>query len=193
MAGLTFDLHRHLEGSIRAETLFEIAREFRVPRVSDDLAVFRQYVEMAPSDPRTFRVFLSKFNGIKPFWVDRRAIEWAARAAVRDAADEGVRHLELRFNPTFFCLERGFSPRDAAGWIVDSARAEARDRGLGIEFVACLIRHLPPAVNQPTLELALEGEFFAGLDLAGDESAADGLAYADAFRRASERGIGITV
>lgn len=193
MAALTFDLHRHLEGSIRAETLLEIAREFRVPRVSDDLAIFRRYVEMAPEDPRTFRVFLSKFNGIKPFWVDRRAIEWAARASVSDAADEGVRHLELRFNPTFFCLERGFAPREAAEWIADAARAEARARGLTVKFVACLIRHLPPEVNLPTLEIALEGGLYAGLDLAGDESVSDGLDYVGAFRSAAERGLGITV
>jgi adenosine deaminase len=193
MKRLGFDLHRHLEGSIRPETLLQIAAEFRVPRVSDDLETFRRFVAMADEDPRTFRVFLSKFNGLRTFWVDRRAIEWAARSAVEDAAGEGVRHLELRFHPAFFCAAGGFASGDAAAWIVQAAGEAARQNRMRISFVASLVRHLAPSINRPLLDMALEGGLFQGLDLGGDEMLADGLEYAPGFRKAAERGLGITV
>lgn len=148
---------------------------------------------MSAEDPRTFRIFLSKFNGLRAFWVDRRAIEWAARAAVEDAFAEGVRYLELRFHPVFFCFVADFHPEHVTRWIVEAAMDAARRARMKISFVASLVRHLPQAINRPVLNLALAGELFQGLDLGGDELAADGLEYAPDFRMAAERGLGITV
>lgn len=186
-------MHRHLEGSIRAETLLEIAERFHVPVPFADGGRFRRWVQVTPQDPRTFGNFQLKFQAIRPFWVHREAIELAARRCIRDAAREGIVYLELRMHPGFFCLERGFDPWDVASWIVSAARAESRKARMTVRFIACLVRHLGGKVNAPLARMLFETDWFSGIDVAGAETAGDLGCFTELYERARDRGLGLTV
>jgi adenosine deaminase len=62
------DLHRHLEGSIRIETLVDIARQYRISLPSYEVESLRPYVQMTAKDPRNFDRFLSKFHVLRQFF-----------------------------------------------------------------------------------------------------------------------------
>ena len=58
------DLHRHLEGSLRLDTLIEIARDFGLDLPAGDVDSLRPFVQIT-DDPPDHEVFLSKFELLK--------------------------------------------------------------------------------------------------------------------------------
>ena len=83
------ELHRHLEGSLRTETLLDIARlhGITVPLRPG----LRALVQMQSGDPLTFTNFLSKFQTLRMFYRSPEVIERITREAVEDAAADQVR------------------------------------------------------------------------------------------------------
>ena len=61
------DLHRHLEGSLRLETLLEIARKYRLDVPATDLEALRPFVQVT-NDPATHEAFLDKFEVLSHFY-----------------------------------------------------------------------------------------------------------------------------
>ncbi len=92
------DLHRHLEGSLRLQTLAEIAVEHGIDLPSYRTEDLRRYVQVREEEPDYHR-FLAKFRLLRRFYRSREALERIAVEVVADAAADNVRYLELRFNP----------------------------------------------------------------------------------------------
>src|SRR5450759_133757 len=101
------DLHRHLEGSLRLETLSELAREHGIDLPSYEIEHLRPYVQIT-NDPPNFQRFLEKFSLLRRFYTTREAVERVAYEAIVDAAEDNVRYLELRFNPAALSQAGGF-------------------------------------------------------------------------------------
>jgi adenosine deaminase len=155
------DLHRHLEGSVRFETLRELTREVGLRLTDREL---RRRATMRGERPG-FRRFLSKFEIYRGLYPSREWIERVAFEAAEDARKDGVIYLELRFSPAHFARRMKAKGEDVAEWISGSARKA----GIGISFIATFGRHFSLAENRPTFR-AVEGtKIFSGLDIAGDE------------------------
>ena len=188
------DLHRHLEGSLRLETLAEIAREHGIDLPSYDIDRLRPYVQIT-DDPPDFQRFLEKFQLLRRFYTTREAVERVAYEAVIDAAFDNVRYLELRFNPAALAHAQGFSFYEVTEWVAESvARAQA-DAGMTVRLLCTIVRHETLAVAAEIIEVALacRDRGVVGIDLAGDETLHPALPFAPLFRRAAEQGLGITV
>ena len=94
------DLHRHLEGSLRLDTMSDIAREYDVDLPSYEVEAIRPYVQMTDEEPHTYRNFLAKFRVLRHFYQTQQVVERVTYEAVVDAAEDNVRYLELRFTPS---------------------------------------------------------------------------------------------
>ena len=156
------DLHRHLEGSIRFNTLVELARDVGLELKRGEL---RHQTTMRGQRPG-FTRFLSKFDIYSSIWPSRDWIERVAREAVEDARDDGVVHLELRFSPAHFARRLGAPGEEVASWVARGAR-RAR---LPVRFIATLGRHFTLKQNHPTIRAVLETNLFSAIDIAGDEN-----------------------
>lgn len=173
------DLHRHLEGALRLETLWEFHSREHQTLHGSEAALCAAYTVPPNSAPGLAR-FLARFDAPRFTFGGAREIERVAAEAVADAALDGVVHLELRFSPVFFARRFRDAPRDlppalvedAAEAMVESAQTEAARRGIGISFIVTLGRHFGAAVNRPAAELLARpvAKHLAALDLAGDES-----------------------
>src|SRR3972149_3012277 len=113
------DLHRHLEGSLRLETLAEIAREHGIDLPGYDIERLRPYVQIT-NDPPDFQRFLEKFQLLRRFYTTREAVQRVAYEAVADAALDNVRYLELRFNPAALAHAQGFSFEEVPAWDIQA-------------------------------------------------------------------------
>src|SRR5512139_1418353 len=85
------ELHRHLEGSLRLETLIEVARAHGINTMSTGR--LRELVQVNESEPLTFQNFLSKFATLRLFYRTPEIIERVTREAVADAAADNVRYM----------------------------------------------------------------------------------------------------
>lgn len=103
------DLHLHLDGSLREQTLIELARERGVSLPSDTVEglnelVFRpHYANLAE--------YLHGFQYTCAVLQDAEALERAAYELAWDNINEGVRYIEVRFAPQLH-THRGFSLKE---------------------------------------------------------------------------------
>ncbi|MBI4245072.1 MAG: adenosine deaminase [Planctomycetes bacterium] len=189
------DLHRHLEGAVKMNTLMDISKEFRIPLPTDNHQKLAQYYKITQRDPSSFLNYLGKFNFIRNFWVSREVIERAAYEAVADAAQDGIKYLEIRFSPIPFARRENFQYEKVAEWVIGASRRAAKSFGVQLSFIVTVVRHFDFKLQEPVLELAIgsAGELFSGIDLAGNEFVGDASEFGGSFNRAKKKGMGLTI
>ncbi len=188
------DLHRHLEGSLRLETLAEIAREHGIDLPSYDIEHLRPYVQIT-DDPPDFQRFLEKFQLLRRFYTTREAVQRVAYEAVIDAAFDNVRYLELRFNPAALAHAQGFSFYEVTDWVAQSVERAQTDAGITVRLLCTIVRHesLRNAAEIIEVAHAFCDRGVVGIDLAGDETSYPATPFGPLFKRAAEEGLGVTV
>ncbi|MEM7160086.1 MAG: hypothetical protein AAF799_45030 [Myxococcota bacterium] len=171
-------MHRHLDGSLRASTLAELAAAEGI-EVPED---FGFHAGMGLS------AALACFERTLSVLQQPAAVERVAAEICEDAAAEGVDTLEIRFAPQLH-RQRGATMAS----IVDAAVAGASGRA-GI--VLCGLYGDPPDLLEALVDLAAARRGVVGIDLAGGPGPAHEFSmhhYRPAFRRARDRGLGRTV
>lgn len=103
------ELHCHLDGSIRPETLQQIAKAQGLP-ISDNLDEVKEQMR-APKTTKSLEDYLSCFNYVLPYLQQEIALEMAGFDVVEQAALDGVSYIEIRFAPSL-CTNEGLSVRD---------------------------------------------------------------------------------
>ena len=188
------DLHRHLEGSLRLETLLEIARDYQLDVPATDLEALRPFVQVT-NDPATHEAFLGKFEILRHFYRSPELIHRLVYEAIADAAADNVKYLELRFSPQALSRVRGFALADAADWVIASVAQAEADFDIEVGLIVTLVRHDPVAQARQVAEIAFErfGKGIVGLDLAGDEVKFPSRPFTPLFKEAKQVGLGITV
>ena len=170
------ELHRHLDGSMRATTLEELAARAGKTVPQDILFVRGMGLEAA----------LSKFAFTLSVLQQPAEVRRIAQEMCEDADKEGIATLEIRFAPQ---LHQG-APVEA---IVDAALEGANGRA---GLILCGIYGEPPTVLESLVAVAQSRAGVVGIDLAGGplpEHRAGMKDYAPHFRRARELGLGRTV
>ena len=188
------DLHRHLEGSLRLQTLAEIAQEHGIDLPSYDIEDLRPFVTVADEEP-DFHRFLEKFRLLRRFYPTQAAVERLAYEAVADAAADNIKYLELRFNPVALAREQGFSLDQVTTWVCAAVGRSKRDSGVQANLILQIGRDesLDTASQITEVALAHRDNGVVGLDLAGDETRYPASRFATVFRRAQQEGLYITV
>lgn len=166
------DLHRHLDGSLRASTVEALSGAPMPERYR-----FRPGMGLAAA-LRCFEFTLSLMQTLD-------AVRRVAAEACEDAAAEGVSTLELRFAPQ---LHGRPVPE-----VVDAALDGIAGRA---GLLLCGLYGEPPAVLASLVEVAASRPGVVGIDVAGGPAPGHHfglLDYASACDRARRLGLGITV
>jgi adenosine deaminase len=187
------ELHRHLEGSLRFETVLEVARSHRLDLPPS--GVLRSLVQVQENEPLTFENFLSKFATLRLIYRSPEIITRVTLEAIADAAADNVRYLELRFTPVALSKLRGFPLAQVMDWVLEAAQQGERAYGLTTRLIASVNRHEGVALAEQVAYLAAErkDKGIVGLDLAGLEPGFPAEPYASAFQVAQESGLQVTV
>jgi len=188
------DLHRHLEGSLRLETLAEIAREHGIDLPSYDLESLRPFVTVADEEP-DFHRFLEKFRLLRRFYPNQAAVERIAYEAVADAAADNIKYLELRFNPVAQARVQGFTLDEVTMWVCNAVARAQHDFEVRTNLILQIGRDesLDTAAQIAAVALAHRDNGVVGLDLAGDEVVYPAGGFAEVFLQAQRDGLNITV
>lgn len=188
------DLHRHLDGNVRLETVLAIGREHGVPLPADSVEGLRPYGQVLGVAP-SLMDFIAKFELLKLAFVDEAAIARIAEENIEDAFREGVDYVELRLSPAFMGERYGLDPTRVLRACCAGARAGMARWPVRAKLIGIMSRHLGEEVCARELEAAIAcmGDGVVGIDLAGDEANFPGERFVGHFRRAREAGLRITV
>jgi adenosine deaminase len=189
------DLHRHLEGSLRLETMAEIANEHGVDLPSHSIEELRRYVQVVDEEPPDYIGFLSKFHLIRRFYRTPEAIARIAYEAVADAAADNIKYLELRFNPEALAQTRNFTFEEVTDWVIQGVNAAQAERDITVRLIMSIQRYVDVAMAWHIARIAMAriDRGVVGLDLLGNERGFPARPYAPVFRAAKAAGLGVTI
>jgi adenosine deaminase len=189
------ELHRHLEGSVRLDTLVEIAREYGIEMPEYDVEVLRPFVQMMPGETRNAQHFLAKFLTLRQFYRSPEIIRRVAREAVMDAAADNIKYLELRFTPRALCNILNCSFETVIDWVCTEVATIAAQCGIVVRLILSMNRHESVEIGEHVLlaALAFRAQGVVAIDLAGNEQDFPAEPFQKVFEQAKTEGLGVTI
>jgi adenosine deaminase len=186
------ELHCHLDGSVRPQTLLELGREQRVPMPRDSADGLRDF--MIVSDAKSLEDYLKRFEVTVSVMQTAEGIERIAYELGADAASEGVRYIEVR-NAPILNSRGGLSMAQALEAQIRGLERAERDHGIIARSIVCSLRQLPPATSLELAQLAVEYKStgVVAFDLAGGEYGFPASHHAEAFAYARKHNLAVTV
>jgi adenosine deaminase len=188
------ELHRHLEGSLRLDTMVDIARQHGITIPADVLRL-STLVQVQEEDKFTFQNFLAKFNTLRLFYRSPDAIYRITREAVEDAARDNVRYLELRFTPVALSRAERFPLHDVVDWVISSAQEAAQKHNVIVRLIASMNRHESTELAEQVAWLAVEHleDGLVAIDLAGNEAEFKTEPFYGVIKEARQSGLHVTI
>jgi len=186
------ELHCHLDGSVRPETLVDLAREHRVQLPKQTAEELAEYMRV--DDARDLEDYLRRFDVTISVLQSEEALERVAYELAEDAAEDGVRYIEVR-NAPLLNVVQGLTLVQAIEAPLRGLRQAENDFGITARFIVCGLRQFPPESSLEMAKLAVEfrNEGVVGFDLAGGEKGNPASRHAEAFRYARENNLAVTV
>ncbi|HUH99340.1 MAG TPA: adenosine deaminase [Anaerolineales bacterium] len=188
------ELHRHLEGTLRLDTMLDIARQHGIT-IPADILRLSSLVQMQEQEKYSFQNFLSKFNTLRLFYRSPDAIHRITREAVEDAAKDNVKYMELRFTPVALSRAERFPLHDVIDWVITSAQEAAKEFGVTVRLIASVNRHESHELAEQVAWLAAEqrDRGLIAMDLAGNEAEFQSGPFYGVFKEARQAGLRITI
>jgi adenosine deaminase len=188
------ELHRHLEGSLRLETMLDIARAHQIT-VPANIVRLSNLVQVQNGEPFTYQNFLAKFATLRMFYRSPEVIHRVTREAVEDSAKDNVRYLELRFTPVALSRAERFPLENVIDWVCDAAREAGKKFGVTVRLIASVNRHESVELAEQVAWIAAAhiDDGLVALDLAGNEAEFPAKPFVGVFREARQAGLQATI
>jgi adenosine deaminase len=188
------DLHRHLEGCVRIETLIELGLEHRLPLPAWSVEELRPYVQV-DSPVSDVMTYIAKFELMQLCMVSYDAIRRITYECIDDAYGEGLDYLELRFSPVFMAEKHDLDLDGVVEAVCDGLDEALRVLPVRAKLIGIMSRTYGPDSCWQELGAAIRGRDrgVVAVDVAGDEIGYPGELFAGHFHRAREAGMRVTV
>ncbi|MFH1861971.1 MAG: adenosine deaminase [bacterium] len=187
------DLHCHLDGSLRIETIWELAQERKVNLPSNSLEEFCKF--FAVQKPfRDLADYLKRFEVVLPVLQDAEALNRVAYELAIDAAAENVLYLEVRYSPVLH-TRKGLKLTQIMDAVMTGLERAEREADIKTGVIVCGIRNISPETSLRLAELAVayKHQGVVGFDLAGSEDQYPARAHDEAFYLIRKNNINCTV
>jgi len=187
------DLHHHLDGSVRLDTILDLGRKHNLPLPAFDREALRPYVQVTEPQPGVM-AFCRKFEWMTGVLVDYDACRRVTYEDIEDAQKQGIDYIELRFSPWFMAEPHQLDAAGVVEAVMEGCREGQRDFGVKANLIGILSRTYGPQIAEKELAALLTcREQITALDLAGDEAHWPGELFVEHFKRARDAGWHITV
>ncbi|MEE3487840.1 MAG: adenosine deaminase [Bulleidia sp.] len=168
------ELHLHLDGSFRFETVWELAEKQGVKLPAESLEDYKAFIRKC-ADARSVNEFLKMFDAPLLVMQDRESLARITKELIEDLDAQGHALTEIRFAPQLHC-QKGMSQSDAVEAVLEGRR-QAYAEGVKIKagFLTCMMAvgslEKNYKENMETVEVCRKylGKGVVGLDLAGAE------------------------
>ena len=112
------DLHRHLDGNVRLETILDLSRQHGLPLPVWDVEGLRPFIQVTEPQPGVM-AFIAKMRWMTDVLVNYDACRRVAYENIADAQHEGLDYVELRFSPWFMAESYGLDPAGMVEAVAD--------------------------------------------------------------------------
>ncbi|MBY7974335.1 adenosine deaminase [Vibrio fluvialis] len=187
------DLHRHLDGNIRTQTILDLGQKFGVALPAYTVADLTPHVQIVEAEP-SLVAFLSKLDWGVAVLGDLDACRRVAYENVEDALNAQIDYAELRFSPYYMAMKHNLSVAGVVEAVVDGVKAGVRDFGVQANLIGIMSRTFGTDACQQELDAILsQKDHIVAVDLAGDELGQPGDRFVSHFKQVRDAGLHITV
>ncbi len=187
------DLHCHLDGSMRVETIEELAVEQKVTLPTTDPQKLR-HILLCGRNAGSLEEFLKAFDLTLMVLQDKDGLARAAYDLACDAADENIWYLEVRFSPILH-QNNGLRLSEIVDAVLEGLKKAEQEKKIRTGVIICGMRHMSPAISLRLAQLAVayKNRGVVGFDLAGAEQGFPPKHHIEAFYLIRNNNINCTV
>jgi adenosine deaminase len=187
------EIHIHLEGSIRTQTIIDVAREHQLNLPSYQVDELDRHVKIY-EQMRDLELVLQAFAIFQNSITSPKVVERIAWELFEDSAKQNIRLLEVRFSPDWAfhghnldwdaCLDGLLRARDRA----------ARELDMAVGYIAITSRSMGVESCVKTVDWAIRHkDHIVGVDLADAEEPYPIRDFAKPILKAKDAGLKVTV
>jgi adenosine deaminase len=185
------ELHCHLEGCFRPDTVREIARTLGLQVPADDATFRREWLITEPV--RNLELALRKFANIQSLWATPEIIERLTWETCTDARAQGLRILELRYSPDFIAAGHPHLDFDAIHRAIVRGVERAAHPQIAIGLIGIVRKILDMRAAAYTTDFIIEHrDSFVGIDLADQDIGFEIRRFGPLIERARAAGLHFT-
>lgn len=186
------DLHRHLDGNVRVNTIWDLGHQHGIALPADSLATLAPFVQIQGKET-SLVAFLKKLDWMVAVLADLDAVKRVAYENVADAALSGLDYAELRFSPYYMAMNHKLPIEGVVEAVIDGVKAGLKDYNVKINLIGIMSRSFGQAACTQELEgLLAHKQHLVAMDLAGDELGFPGELFNDHFKRVRDADLAIT-
>ncbi|MGC9420953.1 adenosine deaminase [Vibrio sp.] len=187
------DLHRHLDGNIRTQTILDLGKQFNIALPADNIEALTPHVQIVEAEP-SLVAFLAKLDWGVAVLGDLNACRRIAYENVEDLVNAQIDYAELRFSPYYMAMKHNLPPQGVVEAVIDGVKAGIRDFDVSVNLIGIMSRTFGTEACQQELNAILSHkEHFVAVDLAGDELGQPGELFVTHFKQVRDANLHVTV
>ena len=187
------ELHDHLDGGLRPQTVIDLAKKQDVAIPSDDAKQLAAWFEKG-CKLKSLSLYLETFAVTTAVMQTEEALKRVAYEAVLDWHKENIVYGEIRFAPALH-TRLGLSMDSVVRAVLDGMEQGRRETGVQFGVLLCAMRNESPNLSLEIAKLAVayRDRGVVGFDLAGDEKGNPPKEHIDAFQFIRNKNFNITI
>ncbi len=187
------DLHVHLDGSMRVQTVLDLAREQKITLPAADPAGLARAMHVGENTGSLVK-YLEAFEITLAVLQTADALYRAAYELAQDAAAENVRYMEVRYSPMLH-TRHGLRLTQVVETVLEAMHDAGLAFGIEVRLILCGIRNISPesSLEMAELVVAYKNRGVVGFDLAGAEYDYPPKDHQEAFALVRRNNINVTI
>jgi len=185
------ELHDHLDGGVRPQTIVELAKKYDVEipeKKPDDLSNWFH----RGADRKNLSLYLDGFRTTLSVMQTEEALERIARETLEDLAKDNVAYVEIRFAPVLH-RQGKLNLEKVVQSVLRGLEAGKAKTGVQYGLILCAMRGQTVSLETAELAVAFREKGVVGFDLAGDEHGHPPKKHLDAFEFIRRMNFNITI
>ncbi|MFC7785473.1 adenosine deaminase [Rossellomorea sp. GCM10028870] len=187
------ELHCHLDGSVRPETIIEMAKRDGIDLPSFEREEMKEEL-IAPLDCESLDEYLEKFSIPNAVMQSKENLKRITFELYEDAAEENVKYMEVRFAPLLH-TQQGLSVEEIIGSVIEGMKEAEEQFDIKGNIILCCMRTMSP---ERAFEVVEKGKGFLGkgvvaIDLCASEEEGFCGKFIEPIALAREYGYRVTI
>lgn len=187
------ELHCHLDGSVRPETIIEIAKEegasipcYNIESIKDML--------IAPMECTSLEEYLERFELPIAVMQSKKSLKRIAYELLEDAAKENVKYIEVRFAPLLH-IKKGLTLDEIIESVLDGIKAAENSFDIKSNLILSCLRNMPVDTVFQVVEAGKKflNKGVVAIDLCANEEAGFCERFVEPIALAKEYGYRVTI
>ena len=175
------ELHCHLDGSLRLNTIIDISKKNKIKLPSYEPTILSKVISLDKKKV-SLEEYIALFDITLSVMQDESSLERISYELMEDLANDNIYYAEIRFSPILH-TKNGMSIEEALKAVKKGLERGSKSYGTKYGIIICCIRSINPIISIELAELAViyKNKGVVGFDLAGAENNYPAKKHKEAF------------